>query len=77
MLNKWGYSPKVLGYIPNVRGVITGLPENSTLDLSSERVLSKFSSEPTVQMVEPDVSRILLPAPWIAQTLGVRYWRRR
>lgn len=25
MLMRWGFSPKVLGYIPNVRGVITGL----------------------------------------------------
>jgi hypothetical protein len=26
MLIRWGFSPKVLGYIPNVRGVITGVP---------------------------------------------------
>jgi len=26
-LIKWGFEPKVLGYIPNVRGVITGIPE--------------------------------------------------
>lgn len=27
MLLRWGFTPKVMGYIPNVRGVITGLPE--------------------------------------------------
>ena len=28
MLLTWGFTPKVLGYIPNVRGVITGLAES-------------------------------------------------
>lgn len=28
ILIKWGFKPKVLGYIPNVRGAITGVPEN-------------------------------------------------
>ena len=32
MLNRWGFVPKVLGYVPNVRGVITGLPESSRFD---------------------------------------------
>ena len=27
-LIQWGFEPKVLGYIPNVRGVVTGIPEN-------------------------------------------------
>ncbi len=27
-LIKWGFEPKVLGYIPNVRGAVTGIPEN-------------------------------------------------
>jgi len=26
-LIKWGFEPKVLGYIPNVRGAVTGIPE--------------------------------------------------
>ncbi len=29
MLIKWGFKPKVLGYLPNVRGVITGIPEKT------------------------------------------------
>jgi len=28
MLIDWGFRPAVLGYIPNVRGVVTGVPEN-------------------------------------------------
>lgn len=27
MLVSWGFQPKVLGFIPNVRGVVTGVPE--------------------------------------------------
>jgi hypothetical protein len=27
ILNKWGFRPQVLGYIPNVRGVVTGIPD--------------------------------------------------
>jgi hypothetical protein len=30
MLIKWGFKPKVLGYIPNVRGVVTGVPEKTS-----------------------------------------------
>ena len=29
MLIKWGFQPQVLVYIPNVRGVVTGVPEPS------------------------------------------------
>jgi hypothetical protein len=29
MLIDWGFRPAVLGYIPNVRGVVTGVPENA------------------------------------------------
>jgi hypothetical protein len=25
-LIRWGFKPKVLGYIPNVRGAVTGVP---------------------------------------------------
>jgi hypothetical protein len=28
-LIKWGFEPKVLGYIPNVRGAVTGVPEKT------------------------------------------------
>jgi len=28
-LIKWGFQPKVLGYIPNVRGAVTGMPEEA------------------------------------------------
>jgi hypothetical protein len=30
MLIEWGFKPKVLGYIPNVRGAVTGVPENQS-----------------------------------------------
>jgi hypothetical protein len=30
MLIEWGFKPMVLGYIPNVRGVITGVPERTS-----------------------------------------------
>lgn len=26
ILIRWGFKPKVLGYIPNVRGAVTGVP---------------------------------------------------
>ncbi len=28
ILNAWGFTPKVLGYVPNVRGVVTGLAQD-------------------------------------------------
>ncbi|MCW5622935.1 MAG: hypothetical protein KIS79_17620, partial [Burkholderiales bacterium] len=37
MLVRWGFEPKVLGYIPNVRGVITGLPEPAATDALADR----------------------------------------
>ena len=76
MLNRWGFQPKVLGYIPNVRGAITGLPELSTAGLSGEHAAKTFASAPTAQTVEPCVSRVLLPAAWTESRLGARYWRR-
>jgi len=30
MLIKWGFEPKVVGYIPNVRGAVTGIPESTS-----------------------------------------------
>ncbi len=30
MLIRWGFEPKVLGYIPNVRGAATGIPESAS-----------------------------------------------
>ncbi|MEP7343810.1 MAG: hypothetical protein ABI877_01025 [Gemmatimonadaceae bacterium] len=33
MLINWGFQPKVLGYLPNIRGVVTGVPDASSQDL--------------------------------------------
>jgi hypothetical protein len=33
MLIHWGFKPKVLGYLPNVRGVITGVPDKAPRNL--------------------------------------------
>ena len=30
MLIRWGFEPRVLAYIPNVRGVVTGIPEKAS-----------------------------------------------
>lgn len=30
ILNSWGFRPMVLGYLPNVRGVVTGVPETKS-----------------------------------------------
>jgi hypothetical protein len=76
MLNGWGFQPKVLGYIPNVRGAITGVPEHSTTGFSGEHAAKTVPPTPTVQTVESSVSRLLLPAPWTESRLGARYWRR-
>jgi hypothetical protein len=32
MLTRWGFRPQVLGYIPNVRGVVTGVPDGPPPD---------------------------------------------
>ena len=77
MLNRWGFVPKVLGYIPNVRGAITGLPESATPSVGAAYTTQSFSSPPTIHTAEPCVSRVLLPAPWAqARPAGGRYWRR-
>jgi hypothetical protein len=76
ILNRWGFQPKVLGYIPNVRGAITGLPEHATSGVAGEQATKTFSSTPTAQTVEACVSRVLLPAPWTESRGGARYWRR-
>ena len=31
ILNDWDFRPKVLGYLPNVRGVVTGVPDSPSL----------------------------------------------
>ena len=33
MLQQWGFTPRVLGYLPNVRGVVTGIGEPSSRHL--------------------------------------------
>ena len=76
MLNRWGFQPKVLGYIQNVRGVITGLPEHSAMVLSDEGATKDFFSSPTIPAGESCVSRLLLPATWAESSSGRRYWRR-
>src|SRR5262249_32753020 len=46
MLNAWGFAPKVLGYIPNVRGVITGLARAASLPAHRDRpVIHRLSNE--------------------------------
>ena len=42
ILIKWGFRPKVLGYLRNVRGVVTGVP-----DSPSPRRLRVRIKEPT------------------------------
>jgi hypothetical protein len=37
-LIKWGFEPKVLGYIPNVRGAVTGIPESPSSRQTSVRI---------------------------------------
>lgn len=36
-LIKWGFEPRVLGYIPNIRGVVTGIPESPSSRQTSAR----------------------------------------
>jgi hypothetical protein len=76
ILNRWGFQPKVLGYIPNVRGAITDLPEHATSGVAGEQATKTFSPLTTIQTLEPCVSRVLLPSPWVESRLGARYWRR-
>jgi len=52
MLIKWGFKPKVLGYLPNVRGVITGIPEKT-----SPRQLR-------VRIKSPESAVVLRPKRW-------------
>jgi truncated hemoglobin YjbI len=39
MLLAWGFTPKVLGYIPNVRGVITGLADQKPQRVASSSII--------------------------------------
>ena len=49
ILTRWGFEPKLLGYIPNVRGVVTGLPPGAS------RISQGFeNSEPPVTDEEID-----------------------
>jgi hypothetical protein len=52
MLTKWGFEPKVLGYIPNVRGAVTGVPEKT-----SSRHLK-------VRIRGPEAAVVLRPKRW-------------
>ena len=52
MLIDWEFKPKVLGYIPNVRGVITGVPEKTSL-----RQLK-------VRIRDPEATVVLRPRRW-------------
>jgi hypothetical protein len=49
LLIEWGFTPKVLGYIPNVRGAVTGVPEN------------RPSRQPRVRIAEPNAAVVLRP----------------
>jgi len=42
MLLSWGFTPKVLGYIPNVRGVITGLVEPTSQPVAGSPIASSI-----------------------------------
>src|SRR4030095_682728 len=42
MLLSWGFTPKVLGYISNVRGVITGLAEPTSQPVGGSSVVSSI-----------------------------------
>lgn len=76
MLGRWGFQPKVLGYISNVRGVITGLSEHATSGVAGKQTIKTLCPTTTIQTLEPYVSRVLLPSPWVESRLGARYWRR-
>jgi hypothetical protein len=51
-LIKWGFEPKVLGYIPNVRGAVTGIPESDS------------SRQAKVGIEEPKGVVVLRPRHW-------------
>ena len=75
MLSRWEFVPKVLGHVPNVRGVITGLPESPTIDLSAKQSTNDLS-DTSIATAEQCVSRLLLPVTSMAASVPVRYWRR-
>lgn len=75
MLIRWGFEPKVLGYIPNVRGVITGLPEPAAIDAPVDRAGRAAPAEP-MQAQGARVGRGLLPLPVAATNTPTRYYRR-
>jgi hypothetical protein len=49
ILIKWGFEPKVLGYIPNVRGAVTGIPEN------------RSPRQPRIRFRDPNAVVVLRP----------------
>lgn len=55
ILQTWGFTPTVLGYIPNVRGVVTGLARNQS---------GRHADTPSDHTRTPERSRVkLLPNP--------------
>jgi hypothetical protein len=76
MLSRWGFAPKVLGYVPNVRGVITGLPESPTIDLSVKQTANGLPAISSIATAQQCVSRLLLPVPSMESSVAARYWRR-
>jgi len=55
MLASWGFTPKVLGYISSVRGVITGLAEQTPRSVTQPSIFSMASD-----VVEAGISNIPL-----------------
>lgn len=76
LLEGWGFKPKVLGYIPNVRGTITGLPEHAAPAAAADR---SWTADPAaaMQTVGVRAGRTLLPMPAAEKSPATRYWRRR
>lgn len=58
MMIKWGFRPRVLSYIPNVRGVITGLDE------ASGDAPSTVTQSIPAQVIAPTRSSSVSPVPW-------------
>ena len=82
MLLTWGFTPKVLGYIPNVRGVITGLADRTPPPFRSGSIASDaisnvpllraaLSGEPSVVVGRLPVLRLVAQA--IAPNLGTLF----
>ena len=75
MLLTWGFTPKVLGYVPNVRGVITGLADRMPHPLHGG-TNAAVSNIPLLRAVLPgelgDVVGQLPVLRFVAQELSAR-----